>query len=110
MTPDTEAKLVQLLSRLESLPDAVAAKAVAAGTEHLARLIALENAKADLLRRVEVLENAGQESKDASVAELREQLRRAQDTTTHWSRYVVTALVAFVTGAGLLLLGKFVGK
>lgn len=118
--PGEESRIVlRALAAIENLPAAIReglregirdalndkASQVAERVRNEARSDALEKRCEALERRVGGLEGENDKLSQQSAADLREQLKKAQEAPQYWSRYVITAVVTLISGAVLLLIG-----
>ncbi len=111
--PSEERILLRLIAVLEALPAVVkeAVKEISldrmeqmgVNLRHEARIAALEQ-KAEKAEKVE--EKTGQQS----ISDLREALKREQESRTHWTRYVIGLVVTVVGALTMLYLGHLLGR
>lgn len=60
--------------------------------------------------RIEILEGQHEKTENKSYSDLQDELKRYKDSSSHWTRYAITAVVTLFTGGLLLWLGKLLGK
>lgn len=60
--------------------------------------------------RVTAIEAKQKTDEEQAIQDLKDTIKKYEDRSTHWTRYVVAALVSLTTGGVLLLIGRWIAK
>jgi len=107
LRPDTEERLVRALPALESLPSKLN-EALNDNAGSKGELLRHGHQLADHEKRLQALEGEQKSHSQRSFVDMEKELERYRSGQTHWTRYVITAVVTLISGGLLLLLGSLI--